>query len=84
MDDKEIKQSIYKAVKEVLDELLPIHLSNHIDKSPTGSRADVMKYLNVSSSTLQRLTQTGEIKSFKIGGSVRYKWADIDSYLNNK
>lgn len=75
---------IAEGVKMALSNL-PIVTANHSNTKPAGTRKEVAEYLKISLSKLDMLTKTGELKSFKMGGrQVRYKWSDIEQYLNNK
>lgn len=45
--------------------------------------ADVMKMLNVSANTVQRLRISGKLKSSKLGGVHYYRYQDIDELLKS-
>ena len=42
---------------------------------------EVLDLLGVSRTTLYNLTKKGEIPSYQIGGSVKYKQSEIDDYI---
>ena len=43
--------------------------------------AEVTQILRISRTKLWRITSKGEIASYKVGGSRRYRLADIEAYL---
>jgi len=45
---------------------------------------DVLALLGISRTTLYHLTKQGEIPSYQIGGSVKYKQSEIDAYIERK
>ena len=48
------------------------------------SREDVMKKLNIASSTLWRWQRSGYLVPINVGGQRRYKSTDIDEILEGK
>ena len=42
---------------------------------------EVAQYLKVTERTLYRLAQDGKIPAFKVGASWRFKYADIDAWI---
>lgn len=44
---------------------------------------EVTKILNIGRATLYRLIDSGEIKAYKIGKSVRFKQEEIDEYVRS-
>ena len=42
---------------------------------------EVAQYLDVSPMTVHRLTRRGELFPVRVGGSVRYTWAEIERYV---
>lgn len=42
---------------------------------------EVAAYLKVAERTLYRLAQDGKLPAFKVGGSWRFRKADIDSWI---
>lgn len=42
---------------------------------------DVAKYLKLNDKTTYRLTATGKIPGFKVGGTWRFRKSDIDSWI---
>lgn len=65
-------------IKEVLNEINSTAKPEPPQKRETyGTRKEVAKELKISLPTLNELSKTGVIKSYKISGRVLYKWADI-------
>jgi hypothetical protein len=51
---------------------------------PWLKNAEVMKLLDISANTLQRLRVSGKLSSSKVGGVHYYRYEDIEKLLNNK
>jgi hypothetical protein len=51
---------------------------------PWLKNAEVMKLLDISANTLQRLRVSGKLLSNKVGGTHYYRYEDIERLLNNK
>lgn len=49
---------------------------------PLLTAREVMAILKVGRTTLYQLTKSGQIRSLKVGGEVRYRQADLESYIN--
>ncbi len=47
------------------------------------SKKEVAEYLSVSTKTIERLVQRGELPQYKIGKTVRYKKEDVEKYLES-
>ena len=45
------------------------------------TRKELAEYLKISLPTLHKLVNNGTIKAYKIGGSVRFKKTEIETYL---
>ena len=45
---------------------------------------EVAKYLQVTERTLYRLAQDGKIPAFKVGGSWRFRRADLDRWIKDQ
>ena len=45
------------------------------------TKTDVCEYLQISPATLDRLVARGEIKAFKISGSVRFLPSEVQAYV---
>jgi excisionase family DNA binding protein len=45
------------------------------------TRKELSEYLKISLPTLHKLVNNGTIKSYKIGGSVRFKKTEIETFL---
>lgn len=50
---------------------------------PWLKNAEVMKLLNISANTLQRLRVSGKLSSSKVGGVHYYRYEDIEKLLNS-
>ncbi|MFC0773321.1 helix-turn-helix domain-containing protein [Terrimonas alba] len=50
---------------------------------PWLKNAEVMKLLNVSANTIQRLRIAGKLRSNKVGGTHFYRYEDIEQLLNS-
>jgi excisionase family DNA binding protein len=55
-------------------------MSNY--KSPLLTRKEASRYLNISTSSLDRLADSNEFPKRKMGKIVRYLRADLDEYIN--
>lgn len=51
---------------------------------PWLKNAEVMKLLDISANTLQRLRVSGRLRASKVGGVHYYRYEDIEQLLNNK
>jgi hypothetical protein len=51
---------------------------------PWLKNAEVMKLLDISANTLQRLRVSGKLSSSKVGGVHYYRYEDIEKLLNRK
>ncbi|GBE06996.1 helix-turn-helix domain protein [bacterium BMS3Abin11] len=45
---------------------------------------DVAKYLKLAEKTAYRLTAEGKLPGFKVGGSWRFKRADIEQWIHEQ
>lgn len=50
---------------------------------PWLKNAEVMKLLDISANTLQRLRVSGKLSSSKVGGVHYYRYEDIEKMLNS-
>jgi len=50
---------------------------------PWLKNAEVMKLLDISANTLQRLRVNGKLRSSKVGGIHYYRYEDIEKLLNS-
>ena len=48
------------------------------------SLKEAMKYLDISRTTLHRLTKEGMIPAYKVGRLVKYKREEIDEFLRKQ
>ena len=51
---------------------------------PWLKNKDVMKLLNISANTVQRLRISGRLKSSKVGGAHYYRYEDVEELLNTR
>jgi len=55
------------------------------DQRPLATTEQVATYLNLSVSSLHDLRRRSRApKAFKVGRSLRWKWSDIDAWLESK
>ena len=54
-----------------------------MSEKPLMTVKEVMEYLSISRTTLYRIMQDGEIRSYKVKGSLRFKIEDVEEYLRN-
>lgn len=52
-----------------------------MNKKPLMTVQEVIKYLNISRTTLHRIVKDGELISYKIKGSLRFKIEDVEEYV---
>jgi len=57
---------------------------DHMRLEQMFTAKQVMEKLNISKATLYRLMQRGELHSYKVGRSVRFKESDIVKYLEGQ
>jgi len=82
ISEDDLLRLIKQAVRE---ELQSQSAESKPGDNPAGTRQEVAAYLKISISKLDQMAKTGELKSFNLGGrNVRYKWVDIEDYLNKK
>lgn len=51
---------------------------------PWLKNVEVMKLLDISANTLQRLRVSGKLRASKVGGIRYYRYEDIEQLLNSK
>ena len=56
---------------------------NDILNKPFLTPDDLAKFLSISKPTIYRLINQRVIQFYKIGGSLRFKKEDVETYLNN-
>ena len=59
-------------------------MSDTGDSTPLMTSREAMRYLNVSRTTLWRLTRDGMLPAYRIGGDLRFKMADIQGFLERQ
>jgi excisionase family DNA binding protein len=52
--------------------------------TPLLTSREVMQYLNVSRTTLWRLTKDGLLPAYRIGSDFRFRKTDINAYLERQ
>jgi excisionase family DNA binding protein len=75
---EELQELIRSVIKEELQILLPKR-----GESRNLTRNEVAAFLKISLPTLQRYTQLGVIKGFRIGTRILYKLEDIEESLKS-
>ncbi|MCY4557888.1 MAG: helix-turn-helix domain-containing protein [Chloroflexi bacterium] len=45
---------------------------------------DVAGYLNVDEKTVYRLAKRGDLPGFKVAGAGRFKWSDLDGWIDHQ
>lgn len=71
-------------IEKIVEEKLNLHiLSSPPPLKPEnfGTRKEVSKELRISLPTLNELTKNGELKAYRIGGRVLYKWEEVINSL---
>ncbi len=51
---------------------------------PAMTVRDVATMLNVDEKTIYRLVQKGSLPGFKVAGSWRFQWPDIQTWIDSK
>jgi excisionase family DNA binding protein len=77
------QEGLKSALIDALTDLKLIPQEEPEAKSP-ATRQEACKFLNISLPTLDKLTASGQILTFKIGRQVRIRWSDIEAYVNNR
>ena len=75
---EELQKVIRSAIKEELQVLMPKR-----GESSNLTRNEVTAFLKISLPTLQRYTQLGVIKGFRIGTRILYKLEDVEESLKS-
>jgi excisionase family DNA binding protein len=60
---------------------LAIIMSKSTDEGGILTIKQVADYLKVTERTIYRLAAAKQIPAFKVGGSWRFSWSDIDSWI---
>lgn len=55
-----------------------------IDKSKIATRETAAEYLGLSVRSVDNLVASKQIKSTRIGKSVRFRWQDLDEFLEKR
>lgn len=53
-------------------------------REPMVDKAGAMEYLGVKRTYLYYRTASGDIPSYKVGGKIWYKVADLDAYIESR
>jgi len=78
--------------KDELFQLIKLAVRSEVAELKTGAKdtrkpatkKEVAEHLEISVATLDRLTKSGQIKSFNIGRAVKYNWEAVEAYINSK
>ncbi len=77
---------IREIIKDEMRELLNLFFqatSVPAVRAPANKK-EVALYLGISESTLNSLLKVNAIPFFTIGRQVRFKWCDVEAYVNGK
>lgn len=55
-----------------------------IDRSKMATRKVAAEYLEVSVGTIDNLVRSKQLKSTRVGASVRFRWQDLDSFVEKR
>lgn len=83
----EILQQQLISIENKLENLLNAIESNKVIKvqpEEAANRTQAAKYLNVSVSTIDALVKSKQLKSFRIGKSVRFTYAGLDEFIEKR
>lgn len=80
--ETEIKEFFKMAVREELKDLLQGASATATGQRAPATRKETAEYLGLSAQSVDTLVKSGQLKSFNIGRSVRFRWADIEAYIN--
>jgi len=80
--EAEFLDLVRQAIRLELETFRPSEAKD--SRQPAGTKSEIATYLKISKTKLDTMTKSGELKSFKIGNQVRYKWDDIEKYLQSK
>jgi excisionase family DNA binding protein len=50
---------------------------------PLLSLEQVAKYINLSVKTVRRFVASGALKSYRLGASLRFKFADVEAFIES-
>lgn len=59
-------------------------LQGCLPKRQPATRDQACEFLQCNNTTLYRLTKSGQLKSIKIGKSVRYDWDDLEAFVDQQ
>jgi len=75
---EDILSNVHKELKkELFNELKQIHFS-------MISRSDACRVLNISKPTIIAMEKRGDITGYRIKGSVKYKYSEIEQYVQSR
>jgi excisionase family DNA binding protein len=60
------------------------HIEDDRAMRPMLTRDATAAYLAVSTRTLDRLVQAGDLHAYRIGGHRRFRMDDVDSYIKSR
>ena len=75
----DLEQFRVQLLNDIRQLISPSHEANLI--KPWLKNSEVMKLLNISSNTIQRLRIAGKLHSSKVGGVHYYRYEDIEKLL---
>ena len=87
METIQIRNLSIDDLKTIISELIKDGLKDQPKGKPPqnkelyGTRKEVAKALHISLPTLNGLTKSGILKGYRLKGRVLYKWADVETAL---
>lgn len=78
--ESEFLNMVRLAVREELQSFNP----GQSEQKPPATKKETAKHLGISIPTLDQLEKTGQLKPFRIGRAVRFRWDDINAYILRK
>lgn len=78
--EEEFLQIVRLAVREEMKSFVPANM----EQRAPATKKEAADHLGISLPTLDQLIKTKQLKSFNIGRSVRFRWVDIEAYLDKK
>lgn len=71
-------------LKECIREELKALNTAPPEQKPPATKREVAAHLGISMPTLDALIKSGQIPAFNIGRGIRFRWDDIEEYVNTK
>lgn len=86
LDSRLTKQE--QLLKQILNQITKIgpvnKEGNMLDRTKLATRQVAADYLEVSVGTIDNLVRSKQLKSTRIGKSVRFRWQDLDDFLSKR